>query len=126
MPCTDCGPDYSRENLELKNTRTKLKAQKEQLDTYARLLCFACEYLPTNELEKLFRVLPDEEHGNAGVELKVWWEAHQEFDRQRKQKEDKEKAEEDARRIEQYRKDSIKTAALRKLSAEERAVLGLP
>lgn len=98
MPCSDGG--YREQEIAETN---------KKVDKYARLLCFICEYLPKEELEKLFKVLPDEEHGNAGKELKTWWIAHQEFDRARK---------------EGARREKIKAEALRKLTLEERKALG--
>jgi hypothetical protein len=59
------------------------------IDEYARLLCFVCEYLPKNELDKLYRVLPDEKHGAAGTDLKVWWTEHMELDIKRRKKNQK-------------------------------------
>lgn len=123
MPCYDGGPSY--DDSALVKARASLAAQKKRLDNYARLLCFVCEYLPHDELNKLFRVLPDKEHGNAGADLKAWWEEHQEFDRMRKEKEAKEKATKDALLKEEARKAKLKTEALRKLSPEERQLLGL-
>lgn len=123
MPCHDAGPSYDYSALE--KARKSIREQKTRLDDYARMLCFVCEYLPKNELEKLFRVLPDEEHGAAGEDLKAWWIAHQEHDRKRKEKEAKERAERDAILKEEARKTAVKTAALSKLTNEERKLLGL-
>lgn len=123
MPCYDAGPSYNDSALD--KARESLRKQKERLDNYARLLCFVCEYLPAGELEKLYRVLPDKEHGNAGKDLKAWWTEHQEFDRKRKEKEAAEKAAKKALLEKKAREAALKTAALRKLTSEERQVLGL-
>lgn len=96
MPCTDGGgpiPYPCNHSAEIKH----LKARNDEL---ARLLCGLC-----NEIASTYEFKGP---------LKEWWDAHQEFDRKRKQKEAEEKL-----------KRRNRKAALDKLTKEERKLLGL-
>jgi len=125
MPCRDYDDYTPRSNGQLEAAKETIKKQKAGLDRLARLLCFVCEYLPADELEKLYRVLPDAEHGAAGKELKAWWVKHQEADRKERERIAREKAVKEKLLKEEARRAQVKTEALRKLTSEERQLLGL-
>lgn len=79
-----------------------IRDQMKQNDRLAAMLCQACQAMQIAGTK-----MPDD--------VAVWWDAHQKADRAR---EERERAE--------ARKNALRRSALGKLTAEERAVLGIP
>lgn len=101
MPCRDYEDDRAYHDYE-----SELRALRKQNDRLARIACKAMTAL--EELEKEdFLLLKDEE-------VRMWWKKHKEAD-----------AKAAAERAEKERRERIKQEALAKLSAEERAILGI-
>lgn len=101
MPCQSYDTNWAHDS----NDRD-VKRLKKEVDKLARI---ACEAL--TELEKTgkadFLILKNDE-------LREWWEAHKEADRK-----------EQARLVEEERKERIREEALARLSEEEKELLGL-
>lgn len=94
MPCWNgSGPEHTEtwlERYKAERNAKEILALKEELDTYARHLCFACtmlEKMNGKNIWKTLRELPiTEDHGNAATELKAWWTAHKKLDAARARK----------------------------------------
>ena len=101
MPCRDYEDDRSYHDYD-----SEVRSLRKQNDRLARIACKAMTTL--EELEKEdFLLLKDEE-------VREWWKKHKEAD-----------AKAAAARAEKERRERIKKEALAKLSAEERAILGI-
>jgi hypothetical protein len=113
MPCRDGGP-LSVDEDDLKSARSELRAVKKRLDLATRVAC---------EIEKH---LAAADWVHLSSEAQAWIKEHREADAKRKKAEEEQERrdrEEAARRL-KLEKDQ--TAALNKLTHEERRVLGLP
>lgn len=124
MPCRD---DYGprEDNDELIRLREISNKQKRKIDKYARLLCFVCTHMPSAAWDALRKVPKSEEHGDAIIELTSWWLDHQETDRQEKLRKEREAKKKRAHEAEQEKIATAKAAALKKLTADERKLLGI-
>lgn len=94
MPCTDGGVPYTDHETERRS------------DKLARIACKAMTELVDQGRAEFLLIRDDE--------VREWWTAHQEFDRQR--------------RAEEYQRETqaaLKKEALAKLTDEEQQILGL-
>ena len=118
MPCFT--PDY--EPTVYKSTADKYKQQrdkyKKEADKATRLLCAALRTLEESFDAEAFGEL-------ASKETVEWWEAHQDADEKRIQKEAKATRAKERKAKSAKRKASLKEKALSKLTKAERAVLGI-
>lgn len=101
MPCMSYDNSWDRGSDD-----RKIKELKKQADMLARIACKALTELEKNEIEDVLLLRDDE--------VRTWWKKHKEDD-----------AREQARLAEVERKKLIKEEALKKLSTEEREILGL-
>ena len=102
MPCRDYDDDYRvRETLDENDRRNKVK-----LDKVTRLLCEALKKVEGTAIETEVLL--------KGGELAEWWVEHKKQDAKRL-----------AAEAEKRRKTRVKRAALKKLTKEERQLLGL-
>ena len=97
MPCRDYSSDVGYDHRE---------QYKKQLDRLARIACKAMEALEKDGRADFLLIGDDE--------VREWWTAHKEADRQER-----------ARVAELQRQEAVKQEALNKLSDEEKELLGL-
>lgn len=80
-------------------------------DKLVSLLCKEIHAMTSGQRDKIIY----DSHDKMSRKLADWWEEHQEADRKREKQED-----------EELRKESLRSAALKKLTKEEREALGCP
>jgi hypothetical protein len=102
MPCRSYDDDWRSSDFD----DDKIRKLKEQADKLARIACKAMTELESNSIGD-FLLLKDDE-------VRTWWLAHKEADR---------KAQE--ARVEKARLAKVRRDALKKLTDEERKVLGI-
>jgi hypothetical protein len=112
MPCqSDYGQLYDRGD-NCADIKAKLKTQKDKTNELTEMLCILSRYLEAAERSDLFDSTPG---------LKAWWTHHKKLDAA----EAKRKAEASAKKAEKRRLKEVATAALLKLTPEERRALKL-
>jgi len=102
MPCQSYDSSWDRHD----DDRDKIRELKKQADMLARIACKALSELEENKIEDMLLLRDDE--------VREWWQKHKEDDR--KAREAREARE---------RRAAKKSAALAKLSEEEKELLGL-
>ena len=120
MPCRDGCTTHTRTVY-----RTSPEVE-EQLDRYARWLCFLCTDVEARKDFPRLRAKPiNSEHLSAASELGAWWKEHKEQDAIRLRKEAEERKQKEAEEEAIRQRNAIRQRAIRKLNAEERAALHL-
>lgn len=126
MPCSDGGPSYDQERLDAQRAANEKRKTKEKIDKLTRLLCFVMTHMTSEQKDVLAEVIPSEEHGDhAFHELDNWWLAHQEKDRKKLEEKNRLQKVIDEEQRKRALKAEARIKALKKLTAQEREVLGL-
>ena len=102
MPCQSYDNSWDSGN----DDRRKIRELKKQTDMLARIACKALTELEENKIEDMLLLKDDE--------VREWWLKHKEDDRKAKE----------AREAKE-RREAKKSAALAKLSEEEKELLGI-
>jgi hypothetical protein len=115
MPCRDdYGPEPSVSQQDYDTLKTIERATQKRCDQATRVAC---------EVEKL---LSHEQFGTLTKEAQTWIKKHRDADAAEKKREEERKKREQLIEARRKEADEKRLAALKKLTREERTILGLP